>query len=174
MKHGGTNDTRIKARLRNEAEVKSRRAKKKEKGKKRKRIAAGGHTAHSIEIQNRRGLSLYKLKRNRATLLSLSLSLSLFAHHTFLHSSFFFFFFSAMEVESRQERGFAEKGRGTREGMIERERERESVREEEFSVREVVKRGLKLRKTFVRKWRSGIETAIFIIENPPAGLWCMK
>ena len=80
-----------------------------------------------------------------------------------------------MEVESRQEKGgFAEKERGTREGMIERERKREREREEEFSVRAVVKRGLKLRKTFVRKWRSGIETAIFIIENPPAGLWCMK
>mgnify|MGYP004593766965 CR=1 FL=1 len=126
MKHGGTNDTRIKARLRNEAEVKSRRAKKKEKGKKRKRIAAGGHTAHSIEIQNRRGLSLYKLKRNRATLLSLSLSLSL-PTTLFFILPFFSSFFSAMEVESRQERGFAEKGRGTREGMIERERERERV-----------------------------------------------
>lgn len=32
-----------------------------------KKGIVGRHTAHSIEIQNRRGLSLYKLKRNRAT-----------------------------------------------------------------------------------------------------------
>ena len=37
-----------------------------------------------------------------------------------------------MEVESRQEKGgFAEKERGTREGMIERERKRERERERE-------------------------------------------
>lgn len=32
-----------------------------------KKGIVGRHTAHSIEIQKRRGLSLYKLKRNRAT-----------------------------------------------------------------------------------------------------------
>lgn len=63
-----------------------------------------------------------------------------------------------MEVEGRRT-GFRGKRRGTGEPERERGRKRES------GVRAVVKRGLKLRKTLVRKWRSGIETAIFIIEN---------
>ena len=88
----------------------------------------------------RRGLSLYKLKRNRATIpscsssfsplfLSLSLSLRYFSFSFFPVSSFFFFF-SAMEVESRQERGFADKS-AERERKREREREGEGKRERE-------------------------------------------
>ena len=89
--------------------------------------------------------------------LSLSLSPSSFFFF-FFSLPFLFFFFSAMEASKR---GLAEKG--AERCVCEKERERE--RERESGARAVVKRELKLRKTFVRKWRSGIETAIFIIEN---------
>ena len=79
-----------------------------------------------------------------------------------------------MEVESRQERGFADKS-AERERKREREREGEGKRERERERgRAVVKRGLKLRKTFVRKWRSGIENRDFHHRESSPGLWCMK
>lgn len=91
---GGTNDTRIKAKLRNEAELRSG-------GGEKKRMA------HFLsEIQNRRGLSLYKLKRNRATIpFSLSLSITLFFLLLFFLSSFSLLLFFGNGSEQKGSRG---------------------------------------------------------------------
>lgn len=114
----------------------------------------GWHTAHFLsEIQNRRGLSLYKLKRNRATI-PFSLSLSFSSTLLFLFFLFLFLFSFSFFRQWKRAKGVSRKK--ARKG---------GVREKESGARAVVKRELKLRKTFVRKWRSGIETAIFIIEN---------
>ena len=88
----------------------------------------------------------------------LSLSITLFFLLLFFLSSFSLLLFFGNGSEQKGSRG---KRRGKVVCVWERERERER----ESGARAVVKRELKLRKTFVRKWRSGIETAIFIIEN---------
>ena len=59
MKYGGTNDTRIKARLRNEAEVKSRRAKKREKERKKREEDSSGGTQHILSRFRTVGVYLF-------------------------------------------------------------------------------------------------------------------
>ena len=134
MKYGGTNDTRIKARLRNEAELKSRRARKKEDKQ-------WAHSTFYRDSEPSVGVYLFinwkeiELPFHPALLLSPHFfSLFLCLYDIFLFPSFqslrSSFFFSAMEVESRQERGFADKS-AERERKRERERGRGKERERE-------------------------------------------
>lgn len=152
-----------------------------------KKGIAGRHTAHSIEIQNRRGLSLYKLKRNRATV---SFTFSFYqpppptpsfpvSSIPRVSSDFFPPVFGGGEAKTGRAsfaaaRGNEEEDGG--EGMEVKKKIGKTAREEDpRSLRSApVKRGLKLHKTLVRKWRSGIESAIFIIGNPSLALGCMK
>ena len=177
MKYGGTNDTRIKARLRNEAELKSRRARKKEDKQ-------WAHSTFYRDSEPSVGVYLFinwkeiELPFHPALLLSPHFfSLFLCLYDIFLFPSFqslrSSFFFRRWKWKAGRNGVSQIKARNERERERERERGRGKERERERG-RAVVKRGLKLRKTFVRKWRSGIENRDFHHRESSPGLWCMK